>query len=451
MKYNRYTVYIIIRTLALLLSCLIFGLLYYKTNRFFSIVFLGGLIVLQTIWLISFLNLINRDLANFLLYVYDHDISLAFNQEKINKNFRGIYQSFKKINTDIQKMRLEKESKIHLLYNVVDHMEVAFIAYDNIGKIVLINNAAKRLFQKNLKTLEDIRLESPAFYEFLTSLTFNYKGVYNLGDHKNDSIPLLVRCSGFLLLKDQVRLVSFQSIKTQLEDNEMESWQKLIRVLAHEISNSITPITILSNNIHQHLSKKGISIKQEIKYPEEIIKDVLRSSELIEQRSHRLIEFIDGYKSYTKLPEPIRKHILVKELFDQIGKYFDKQFKIEQIKFETQSLPDSQVFMDGNLIEQVLINLIQNSMHALKSTKNKFIKLRHYVNDADCIEIVDNGCGIPEDVKNHVFVPFFTTKKNGSGIGLSLSKNIMHMHKGSIKINTADNQTVVTLYFPENK
>jgi two-component system, NtrC family, nitrogen regulation sensor histidine kinase NtrY len=451
MKYNRYGLKVIIRTLFIFLSCVLFAYLYFETHRFFSMLFIAGLIVIQVAWLIYFLNGINRDLERFLLNLYDHDSFLGYNPENIEANFNGVHESFNKINSEFQKIKFDRESKIHFLNNVVNHMKVAFMAYNQEGEIVLLNKAAINIFNKEFRNLEEIRANDELFFQFLSNLTSNFNGVYNYGRTKNDSWPLLVRSSGFILAGDQVRLVSFQNIKSQLDDNEIESWQRLMRVLAHEISNSITPITMLGNNIRTHLESKSIALPGEIKYPENIIKDVIRSSELIEQRGHRLIEFIDSYKSYAKLPKPSLKEVLVEDLFKQIEQYFNEQFITENIQFQMECSSSTNILVDMSLIEQVLINLIQNAIQALKSVENKRIEINHKAINGDTFEICDNGVGIPEDILDKIFIPFFTTKQNGSGIGLSLSKNIMHMHQGSISIQSKPHKTTVTLIFPDKR
>jgi nitrogen fixation/metabolism regulation signal transduction histidine kinase len=412
--------------------------------------FVSGLIVIQVAMLIYFLNGINRDLARFLIYLLENDTSLEYNQEKIERNFKGLHGSFRLINNQFKKIKIDREAKTLFLNNVVNHMKVAFMAYDESEKVVLFNNAAKNTFNQEFRTLDEIQSKNLEFYNFLKKLPNNFSGVYNYGNTKTDSWPLLVRSSGFILAGEKIRLLSFQNIKSQLDSNELESWQKLMRVLAHEISNSVAPITMLGNNIRRHLENSTLKPSGTSQYPKNIVKDMIRSSELIEQRGHRLIEFIESYKSYAKLPQPALANVSVKDLFNQIENYFEEQFQNENIIFSSSCEPNANMQIDLSLVEQVLINLIQNSMQALKSNKNKVLNLNHKTLNGHTIEVIDNGIGIPDEIADKIFIPFFTTKENGSGIGLSLSKNIMHMHKGSIKIQSGQNlNTVITLNFPE--
>ena len=450
MMYNRFSLNIILRSCLLLMSCLLFAFLYLETNRFFTILFIGGLIVVQIISLIYFQNSTNRELARFLLYVQECDTSMVFNSEKIEETFKGIHHSFKKINAEIQKIKIDREKKVHLLNNVVSHLKIPFMAYNSKGEILLINKAVEQLFLVDQpKRLGDIQPDNKGLHEFFSQLSSNYQGVFNYRERNNDISPLLVRSSDFTLAGDKIQLLTFQNIKTQLDGNEMESWQKLMRVLAHEISNSLAPITMLGGNIRQRLTQNIDQSSIEHKIPDNIIKDVVRSAELIEQRGNRLIEFIDSYKSYARLPKPSLSKVFVKDLFIQIEQFFQDQFNTDKIEFISRSIPNAQLFVDMSLIEQVLINLIQNAIQAMQTREDKKIELIHSRSEKnDLIQIIDNGIGITDEIKDKIFIPFYTTKERGTGIGLSLSKNIMHMHNGSISIYSEPHiKTIITLKF----
>ena len=453
MIYNRFSLNIVIRSCLILLSCIIFAFVFIESNRFFTLLFLGGIIIAQVLLLIYFLNTTNRDLARFLLNIQESDTSLNFNSKKIEHSFKGIHHSFKKINTEIKKIKIDRESKIHFLNNVINHLGVAFMAYDNQGKILLINSAAQQLFSIDRpKFISHIHIDNKEFHDFISQMPINYQGVFNYKDEDNDITPLLVRSSEFILMGDQIRLVSFQSIKSQLDGNEMESWQKLMRVLAHEIANSLTPITMLGSNIRQRMVHYIKPLPGGDKIPERIINDVVRSSELIEQRGNRLIEFINNYKSYARLPKPSFSIVRVKDLFDQIEIFYQEQFLTNHIQFSCHSGNRAKIYVDMSLMEQVLINLIQNSIDALQNTKHKKIELIYeQQQNSNLIQVIDNGNGISEEIIEHIFIPFFTTKHNGSGVGLSLSKNILHMHQGTISVQSKPNiKTIISLKFINN-
>ncbi|MBU1012380.1 MAG: HAMP domain-containing histidine kinase [Bacteroidetes bacterium] len=452
MIYNRFSLIIVVRSCLLLLSCILFAFVFFKSDRFFTLLFLGGIIIAQVLLLVYFLNTTNRDLARFLLNIQESDTSLSFNSKKIEYNFKGIHHSFKKINAEIQKIKIDRESKIHFLNNVVNHLGVAFMAYDNQGEILLLNSAAQQLFSVDRpKFISHIHIDNKEFHDFISQMPTNYQGVYNYKDDDNDITPLLVRSSEFILMGNQIRLVSFQSIKSQLDGNEMESWQKLMRVLAHEIANSLTPITMLGSNIRQRMINYMKLLSEGGKITENITNDVIRSAELIEQRGNRLIEFINNYKSYARLPKPSFSIVRVKDLFDQIDAFYQKQFKSEEIQFERYLDDQAQLYIDMSLMEQVLINLIQNSIDALRNIEHKKIELIYKCQqNNDLIQVIDNGIGISEEIIEHIFIPFFTTKNSGSGVGLSLSKNILHMHQGTISIQSKPNiKTIISLKIPK--
>lgn len=445
MKFNRFSLNVIIRSMLLLINALVFAFIVVETNRFFTVLFLGALLLLQVVLLILFLNATNKDLSRFLLYLYENDTSIAFDVTKIEKNFKGIHESFRRINTQIQKIKIERETKTLFLNNVVNHLKVALIAFDQKGKIQILNKTAQSLFDvEEVNSINHLLSNNKSFHDFIQNMSKSYHGVFTYQSSKGEAIPLVVRSSEFKLIDDQIRLVSFQDIKSELDENQIESWQKLMRVLAHEISNSLTPITMLGSNIKLRLTQQKDS-KERI--PDEIIKDVLRSSELIEQRGNRLIEFISSYKSYAKLPKPNISEVSIENLFGQIEEFFREQFKKNSIQFEMKYIPKSTLKIDKSLIEQVLINLIQNSMQALQTKENKEIQLmQEQTGNGFQIKVIDNGVGISNEIKEKIFIPFFTTKEGGSGIGLSLSKNIIHMHGGTIAIDSVpDVETKVIL------
>jgi len=257
-------------------------------------------------------------------------------------------------------------------------------------------------------------------------------------------LQLSIYATGFVLHKQQLMLVAMQDIQGALEEKEMKSWQNLIRVLTHEIMNSITPIASLASTAHGLLKDE-----RECELPEslnETIGDVRHALNTIEKRSKGLLTFIENYRKLTRIPKPDFKIVSVKDLFERVEHLMKDQFQAHSIEFKKQIDPLSlSLTADQALIEQVLINLCKNAVEALNGVARPKIKLKAGT-DAHgnpVIKVIDNGRGIPEDVAGRIFIPFFTTRQQGSGIGLSLSRQIIRLHKGTIGVTSTPNEKTV--------
>jgi signal transduction histidine kinase len=262
-------------------------------------------------------------------------------------------------------------------------------------------------------------------------------------------IQLSVKASEFKILDRWIKLVSFQDIKGELDQKELESWQKLIRVLAHEIMNSITPINTLTETM----------IKQNRQYEENIgqsqgdsehFENMADGLQLIRERGSGLIEFVQKYRHLSKLPTPNLSEIELKGLLSGIAGLFKKEMEEKGLTLSVKVSPDNLTLQaDRKLIEQVLINLVKNAMEALSETEDAQVQiLADKQLESVRIRVVDNGPGIPENIIDQIFIPFFTTKEDGSGIGLSLSRQIMRLHQGTIDIKSIPSQeTSIILNF----
>jgi signal transduction histidine kinase len=247
-----------------------------------------------------------------------------------------------------------------------------------------------------------------------------------------------------------VKLITLQNIQTELQRQELEAWQNLTRVLRHEIMNSITPISSLTSTLREILDHELIKKDLNYELKAEGAEDLRDGLETIENRSKGLIKFIDAYREYTSLPEPKLKTIRVKDLIEKVVQLLKPEFKKKNIHFSSQC--DSEYLTlqaDEEMIEQVLINLIKNAIEAADHAQEAKIEINGtYTENAVLIEVTDNGPGIIPEAIDRIFVPFFTTKKTGSGIGLALSRQIMQMHNGSLTVvSQPDRKTTFTLRF----
>jgi two-component system nitrogen regulation sensor histidine kinase NtrY len=241
-------------------------------------------------------------------------------------------------------------------------------------------------------------------------------------------------------------LVAIQDIKNEMETKELESWIKLIRVLTHEIMNSVAPVTSLSQTILGYF--KNLDGNQP---DEKIIGNTIKGLEIINERGSGLISFVENYRKLTRLPQPDKKPINVGQLLENTIMLIKYEPVNEQVQISWKTNPsDLEIIADKEQISQVLINLIKNSLEALKNLNEGKIMLSGEINTSGRVQItiIDNGPGIPEDLMDKIFIPFFTTKESGSGVGLSLSRQIMMLHNGTLKVvSVQGKQTLAIMEF----
>ena len=442
MAYNSYIANVVTRLVFLLGSFIGLAYLLVNTSRFFTIMFLTVLAIIQTINLIYFLNSTNRNLARFLLLLTEEDTSVIAWKDRVEKTFQGLHHSFKKVNEEIIRNRLEKEKGTVLLQNVIDHIHTGIFVIDEDGVIQLVNNEALRIFDIiRFERLENLNQIQDGLADAFTKLRFDSGNILHLKVGGEDQMPAMVRVSAFKLGEKRLKLYSIQGIKNELEANEIESWQKLTRVLAHEISNSVTPISTLGAGIHRKLTQVTLEKDGGMHIPGNAASDLLQSSELITQRGNALVEFVDHYKSFTRLPDPVMVQTEIPQLFENITRYFSDELQKSAITMTIEVSDELKgIHADPNLMEQAMINLVRNAIFALSGQANGLITLKGKQDGKNevILEISDNGPGISPEIHSQIFIPFFTTKQKGTGIGLSIVKKILNMHGGSIHFRTRE-------------
>ena len=352
-----------------------------------------------------------------------------------------------------QSLRSEKESQHQYLQTVVEHIGQALLCFDKDGKVLLMNEAARHLFQRPyLRSLESMSRIHEALYSKIRDIR---SGEQELFKYNQDGrlVYLAVHATEFKLLGRPHKLISFQDISIEMETQEEESWQKLIRVLTHEISNSVIPIATLSSLMNQMFEGVGEGSKQVNDLSEEDIDDLRGSLKTIAGRSEALVKFVQNYRSLTEFNSNTLSisTFSVQELLNRVGTLLLPRLKERNIPLSYKVEPEAlQVDGDFERIEQILINLVLNAADAVEEVDIPAIKIEAGIssNQQIYIQVADNGKGIEQSVLEKIFIPFFTTKPQGSGIGLSLSRQIMRMHKGNISVSsTQDKGSVFTLHF----
>jgi two-component system, NtrC family, nitrogen regulation sensor histidine kinase NtrY len=409
------------------------------------------LIFLQVYSLFRYVDKTNRDLASFLQSIRFSEFTRSFQIEGMGPSFNELNRAFNDVISDFQKVRSEKEEHFHYLQSIVQNIDVSIIAYQHDGNIEMINKSAKKLFQ--LGSVKNISALAPLSEDLVITLLNIKPGENKLVkvQDQDDLLQLAINATEFKIKNKSVILATIKNIQNVLEEQETEAWQKLIRVLTHEIMNSITPIASLSSTLESMLKDIEVKRSENIGIDNETVTEIQQALQTINKRSNGLLHFVNTYRNLTRIPKPNFRITAVGGLLESISRLMEKDLSSNGIKLTVSVEPQSlEISMDEQLIEQVLINLIKNSIHALEGNSNAGIEMRAYMNKRGrpTIQVIDNGVGILKDVMDKIFIPFFTTKPSGSGIGLSLSRQILKLHGGTITAQSdPEVETVFTLTF----
>lgn len=447
MFYKKFYFQIVLRVMLILANTIGIGIIFGDNRLFFNQIILALILIGQVLELIRFVNHTNRELTKFLLAIKYSDFSINFQKTNQGKSFSQLYQAFTEIIQAYKETKIEKEAQFQYLREVVSHINVGIISLENDEDIVLMNRPAEMILGiEGVRNWQIFKEKKP---EFGQAVEYLGKGRTLIELTSNgDTKTLSVDISSILLLGKNYKLITFQDIKGEIEQKEIEAWHKLIRILTHEIMNSVTPISSLTETMQMMLEKNG-EPRPLSDIDQETINDIRFSLGTIQKRSEGMMDFIDDYRKLTRVPKPKPEATKVKELFDRIRVLMQQALNKNGVELMTET-DDTVIDMDSQLIEQVLINMVTNSIHALAGVNQPEIILACEVSDgAKAIIIQDNGQGIPEKELKEIFVPFFTTKQHGSGIGLSLSKQIIAAHGGTIKVTSKPGEgTTFKMRFP---
>jgi nitrogen fixation/metabolism regulation signal transduction histidine kinase len=405
----------------------------------------------EAVSLVRYVERINRDLARFFLSVTYGDFGQRFTDEGLGPSFRELRTVMAGVMETLRKVRSEREEHAQYLQTVVQHVGIGLLVFQPNGDVDLINNAAKRLLRVPwLKNIQALATVSPELVETLLRLPPKEKGFVKVETEK-EALTLALSATEFRLRGKDFRLVSLQNIQRELEEKEMEAWQKLIRVITHEIMNSVTPISTLASTIGGLADKDMQSGGGSGPEDEEVRTDIREAARTIEKRSQGLLHFVEAFRSLTLIPKPDMKPVLLKELFDRVGRLMNAHMTDRAVAYSASIEPETLLLQaDPELIEQVLINLLLNALQAVEGRAGAAVSLKAFLNERGriLIQVADNGPGIAPENLEKVFVPFFSTKPGGSGIGLSLSRQILRLHRGTLHVHSEPNvQTVFTLGF----
>ncbi len=418
---------------------LVMSLFAYMTshaNMIFAAILTGLIILGQLAELYNFTSQTNRKLTRFLESVKYSDFISGFTADNsLGSSFRDLNVEFNEVLEAFRKARAEKEEHWQYLNTVVQQVRTGILSFDPEGNVQLINANARRFMGVNaIKNIEELRDKNPALLQAIRDVEPGKSTLFK----SNQDFQLTIQATELRIRGNAMKLLTLQNIQSELQQQEIEAWQNLTRVLRHEIMNSITPISSLTSTLREILDHDMTKKSTHYELKDEGAEDLREGLSTIENRSKGLIKFIDAYREYTSLPQPKIKPVIIRDFLDRVSQLMRTEIKRTSVELTcTCESAHLTVNADEEMIEQVLINLVKNSIEALNETQGGLIMVTGYYTGSHVgIDVTDNGPGIIKEAMNRVFVPFFTTKKTGSGIGLSLSRQIMQMHNGNLTVTS---------------
>ena len=417
-----------------------------------SVILIAILLIIEVIILlnlISYLNSTNRKFSYFLDSVRNDDNTLTFSTQISDQPIRELHQGFNHVNHQIQQLKIEIQQQEQYYQSLLEHVATGIMTFDSQGFILHANTALKKMLSVEVLThiSQMERINRNLFQAIRTIKPFEQKLVSVTT--KRGIIQLSIKASSFKIKDNELIMLSLQDIKNELDEKELDSWMKLIRVLMHEIMNSIAPITSLSESLCKFYLVEGRPIQPD-ELTESTIQTTLRGLNVIREQGNGMMQFVESYRKLTRLPKPELKTFRVSDLMERMKILFASLENNSRSRLVVQITPDDiELEADENLISQVLLNLLKNALEAAQNQEG-VIWLTSGRNSNQHIEIrvTDNGKGISDEIMEQIFVPFFTTRENGSGIGLSVSRQIMRLHGGTLQARSIPGkETVFTMVF----
>jgi nitrogen fixation/metabolism regulation signal transduction histidine kinase len=417
---KKYNIKLFLRIAITILSSIAFG--YFFSKQFY---WAGGISALVVLWsvrlLFSFQKRNTKDMKRLINAIQFSEFNIRFENFSARglspKLISGMETAIAHFNSKLLKMETEQD-----FYNtLLNRIDFSIIVVDKQEKIKWINKSALDLFEKSqLKELEDLRKISSTLPQTLRDLLPKETKIIKIGEEETTQ-QLAVTAVYFVSEGERLKLISLKNIQTVLEESESEAWKKLIRVLTHEIMNSITPI---------------ISLAETFASPDEEVQKMLpQAMQTIHRRSKGLVDFVHNYQKLSRIPNPMMTTFSASEMMSDIFNLL----KTNGLTFSySVNPPDILLKVDRAQIEQVMINLIKNACEAVANQPNPqvTVEIGYNENHRPTIKVTDNGEGILPEVVENIFTPFFTTKTNGSGIGLSICRQIVQLHGGSISVQS---------------
>lgn len=400
---------------------------------------IGGLLItLGLFTVISLFRVVNRTntyLANFLLSIKYDDFETSYTKKTKETSEKALFGAFNLINGKFRNIRLEKEIQFQYFQTMVERVETGLIGFDQDGKTIFMNKALQQILRKSFfPTFNSIEKYDKDLFKLLNELKSGEKKLLKKIISQETSQLAIQKTE--LKVKDAFYTIySIHNIYAELQAQEIISWQKLIRILTHEIMNSVSPVVSLADSTHELL-------KNNDEFDSDDRSELLKAIQAIQRRSEGLLHFTQKYRKLTKIPPPTLEEIEAVEIMQNVLTLMRPIFNQKNIELSA-NLPNVPITFQGDAeqLEQVFINLLKNAMEALDGCKNRAVHVNvRGLDDKVSFSFKDSGPGIPPELREQIFIPFFTTKTEGSGIGLSLCRQIVYQHGGSIKLYSQEGE-----------
>ena len=444
MAYKKFYTAILLRLIIIIMLSMAMAFLYFEKQSYYICLVILILLTGAVINIIKYFNNINQWIALFLLGIENEDTSLIAPSHTGNKIIDDVYQGIERLNDLFKQTKLDISIQEQYFRSVINQSATGLFSINETGRVININPAAVKLTDlhdyHHINTLTTIDIALPDFIMHPDQKQHQQSAIF---ENKYGQ-KLLFNLSAIKIAKETIRLVAVSDITKELDNGEVDAWIKLARTLSHEIMNNIAPITTLTQVISKYYTRnnKLIGVKD---IEPKIITNTVKGLRVIEERSLGLMNFVNNYRKFTKLPAPELKEVNLSTLIEDnlIAATTFSRFSTITLR---KNIPENLMFItDEKLLSQVLINLLKNACEALTlgNTRNPeiIIKLLQ-TNNTTKVEIINNGPAIPREIREQIFIPFFTTKDEGSGIGLSLSKQIMLKMNGDILLNSTKDKLI---------
>lgn len=408
----------------------------FVTSYFLFFGLLVPLLVYQVVEFYRFHYKAYAELNQFVESIHYRDFSRNFDVKHAPNELKPLRKGFNEINDTFKIISKEKETQYQYLQKILELVDTGILSYrEEDGLVVWMNESLKKMMQlPYLKTIHSLQKRDESLYDSVMALKPGETKIATAHLEKT-SFKILLSGTAFQTDGQKFKLIAFQNVDEALDETESKAWQKLLNVMTHEIMNSIAPISSLADTLKHRLQ---LSIKN-LDNSGGSVDDLELGIETIKRRSEGLLKFAETYRNLNKITKPNVKPVLVRDLFENLYQLMQPTLDQKNIDMEI-VLKDTELVLeaDTSLIEQVLINLVVNSVEAVKDSTNAHIMLSAFraSDNRVILKVSDNGAGMPQEVLEKVFIPFFSTKKSGGGIGLSLCKQIMMLHKGNIQIQS---------------
>jgi nitrogen fixation/metabolism regulation signal transduction histidine kinase len=410
-----------------------------------SAVLLVGLV--GELW--RYVSRTNREVTRFLDAARYGDYSQRFDFESVGAGFDELGETFSEILKRMYAARSDQEMELRRLRALIEHTPIPLLTIHGDDTITLQNNAARRMFgATHVTRLKDLRQFGVSFF---TAVDESVPGDRELVSFSVDGVDykLTLATTENIVAGDAIRLVSLQDIQSELDMTQADAWQDLVRVLTHEIMNSITPVRSLATTAAEVVEDIAAKTEADVSLRDDVA-DLRDALSTLQKRSSNLMEFVNSYRQLTRLAPPEKKRMPISQLFAAVATIAAAEWPESRQILTCDVEPDGlDVYADQVLLEPVLLNLLRNAWQATSNTADPRIEMRAHLNSRGnvVIDVSDNGPGVPADMSRKIFVPFFTTKEQGSGVGLALARQVMTAHGGYIRLAQDGEGAKFTLTF----